>query len=79
MRIYVVMQPGWDPEFDSAWSTEELALARADELDPTPDGHGVRWGLVYRMELDATPNDEDYLTSVERPGNAEALARLVRS
>lgn len=82
-RVYIVTAPGWESEFDSAWSTEELAQKRADVLDPTPDNDGIRWGIIGWVQLDGDPEADGtegegpaYVNTVERPGNADALARL---
>jgi hypothetical protein len=58
MKIYIVHTPAWESEFDSAWTTEEQAQDRADELDPHPDKDGVRWGIVTEYELDGDPDQE---------------------
>jgi hypothetical protein len=59
--VYVVHEPGWEGGFDSVWSTEEEARARADELDPWPDKDGVRWGIITREKLN-DPNAGEGLT-----------------
>lgn len=66
MRIYVVSEPGWEGAVDSVWSTEELAHARADAIDPHPDKDGVKWGIISEVELDTDPDDDDYFVNVER-------------
>lgn len=48
------------------WSTEDLAHARADELDPYPDKDGVKWGIIVCVNVDSDPEDDNYTEFIDR-------------
>lgn len=61
MKIYIVHTPGWEPNFDSAWITEEEAQHRANQIDPLR-----QWGIITLVTTGTDPEDEDYEVIIER-------------